>query len=175
MNFVSEKIVESSIPISKIENIEVLTNDLLEEFKHYLSQDLFSGYNDGFDDDINKFKIHNLKKFKDKYRSISDEKIIKSLVKWIKYLPYEGHNKIMRDLLLSTYYRHGDHIRKIIDCNYVYSILNDPLKRILWFIFEEWVNEVVEKTYYDTLRFNSIMYDTLKFINDNKKSNLFRF
>ena len=98
MNFVSEKIEESSIPIFKIENIELLTNDLLEEFKHYLSQDLFSGYNDGFDDDINKFKIHNLKKFKDKYRSISDEKIIKSLVKWIKYLPYEGHNKIMRDL-----------------------------------------------------------------------------
>lgn len=175
MNFVSENIEESSIPIFKIENIELLTSDLLEKHKHYLSQDLFSGYSDGFDDDIKKFKIQNLKNFKEKYRSISDEIIIKNLVKWIKYLPYEGHNKIMRDLLLSTYSRYGDHIRKIIDCSYVYSMINDPLKKILWFIFEEWVNEVVEKTYYDTLRFNSIMYDILRFINDKKKTYLFRF
>ena len=42
MNFVSENIEESSIPIFKIENIELLTSDLLEKHKHYLSQDLFS-------------------------------------------------------------------------------------------------------------------------------------
>ena len=149
-------------------SIEKETNDLLEKHKHYLSNDLYSGYEKIFDYSISSFKIKDINEFKASYRSISDEDIIRNLIKWVKYLPYPKHNKIMLKLFRDSYHKYGDHIRKIVDSDYVYSRIRNPTKRMLWFIFEEWVNETVEKTYYDENRFNGILYDIFKFINDNE-------
>ena len=61
------------------------------------------------------------------------------MIKWLKYLPYEGHNKILVKLICNSFDRYADHLRKTLDSNNVYSKLFDPLKRMLWFLFEEWL------------------------------------
>ena len=153
--------------ISKSNDLDSKTDLLLRKHSHYLNTDLFDGY-DSDNENIN-FRIGYLSIFKSTYRSISDETIIRKLIKWIKYLPYENHNKILVKLICDSFSRYADHLRKTLDSNYVYSKIYDPLKRMLWFLFEECLNEVVEKTFFDVNRFNSIMYDVLNFVTNNKK------
>ena len=155
--------------ILKSNDLDDKTDLLLIKHKHYLSCDLFDGYDSDIEDDSINYRIGDKTIFKSIYRSISDETIIFSLIKWLKYLPYEGHNKILVKLICDSFDRYADHLRKTLDSNYIYSKIYDPLKRMLWFLFEEWLNEVVEKTFFDVNRFNSMMYDTSNFVTNNRK------
>lgn len=146
--------------------LDIKTNLLLNKHLHYLSDNLYDGYES--DEDLS-FRIGDEIIFKSIYRSISDVNIIRKLIKWIKYLPYENHNIIMLEMIFDVFNRYGDHLKKIINGNYIYSIIVNPLKRILWILLENWINEYVEKTYINDDRFNSILYDILNFVTSNSK------
>lgn len=167
----------SKFQVNELVNDELYNNMnlLLKKHTHYLSDDLYDGYESDISYEDLSFRIGDKTIFKSIYRSITDENIIKKLIKWIKYLPYKDHNLIMLELIFGVFKNYGDHLKKIIDSKYVYLKLEDPLKRILWYSLENWINEYIDKTYFSVDRFNSVLYDTLNFITTNNKLFLFNF